>query len=156
MFTNRGIILKDTVPNLSRVGFLLARVGIADDLQFKELRPAAQLLKLKLEAMETQADATSLERTFANRKAKAGGRIYDAAQSSVFRRTQTNRRACGEISLTVPPDGMFLAYDKRIIALAAKHRIPTLYGVTELAEAGGLMGLWNKSPRSVSAWRDLR
>jgi putative ABC transport system substrate-binding protein len=42
-------------------------------------------------------------------------------------------------ALTVPPDGMFLAYQAQIIALAAQHRIPTMYGVRELAEAGGLM-----------------
>jgi putative ABC transport system substrate-binding protein len=41
--------------------------------------------------------------------------------------------------LTVPPDGMFLAHRVRIIDLAAKHRIPTMYGVRELAAAGGLM-----------------
>src|SRR5262245_23406462 len=44
--TKRLEILKDAVPKLSRVGFLLAGVGIADDLQLKELRPAAQSLKL--------------------------------------------------------------------------------------------------------------
>jgi putative tryptophan/tyrosine transport system substrate-binding protein len=42
-------------------------------------------------------------------------------------------------ALTVPPDGMFLAHQAWIIDLAAKHRIPTMYGVRELAEAGGLM-----------------
>src|SRR5215831_19275012 len=47
--TKRLEILKDTVPKLARVG-LLRRLGggIADDLQMKELRPAAQVLKLKL------------------------------------------------------------------------------------------------------------
>src|SRR6516225_9569251 len=71
--TKRLEILKDAVPNLSRVGFLLARVGIADDLQLKELRPAARLLKLTLEEIETQADATSLERTLQTAKQKQVG-----------------------------------------------------------------------------------
>lgn len=34
---------------------------------------------------------------------------------------------------------MILAHHARIIALAATHRIPTIYGIPELAEAGGLM-----------------
>jgi putative ABC transport system substrate-binding protein len=43
-------------------------------------------------------------------------------------------------ALTVPPDGLFLAHRARIIDLAARHRIPAMYGVRELVEAGGLMG----------------
>jgi putative ABC transport system substrate-binding protein len=34
---------------------------------------------------------------------------------------------------------MFLAHKDVIISLAARSRIPTLYGVIEFAEAGGLM-----------------
>ena len=41
--------------------------------------------------------------------------------------------------LTVPPDGMFLAHRAQIIDLAAKYRIPTMYGVRELVQAGGLI-----------------
>jgi putative ABC transport system substrate-binding protein len=43
-------------------------------------------------------------------------------------------------ALAVFQDGMFLTNGSRIIALAARHRIPTLYGVTELVRDGGLMG----------------
>ena len=47
--TKRLEILKDAVPKLARVGLLeLAGGGIAQDLQLKEFRPAAQALKLKL------------------------------------------------------------------------------------------------------------
>jgi putative ABC transport system substrate-binding protein len=42
--------------------------------------------------------------------------------------------------LTVPPDGMFLAHQARIIDLAARHGMPAMYGVREVVEAGGLMG----------------
>src|SRR3990170_5921060 len=42
-------ILKDAVPKLARVGFLMGPAGSAAvDLQLKELRPAAVALKLKL------------------------------------------------------------------------------------------------------------
>ena len=34
--------------------------------------------------------------------------------------------------LAVFQDGMFLTHGSRIVALAARHRIPTLYGATEL------------------------
>ena len=42
-------------------------------------------------------------------------------------------------ALVVFPDGMFLAQTPLIIALAARSRLPAMYGVRELAEAGGLM-----------------
>ena len=60
--TKRLEILKDAVPKLTRVGLLLPPgAGIGRDLQLKELRPAAQALKLKLEEIETQLDAKGLE-----------------------------------------------------------------------------------------------
>src|SRR6185295_14551024 len=43
-------------------------------------------------------------------------------------------------ALTVFQDGMFLAQGPLIIALAARSRIPTMYGLTDLARMGGLMG----------------
>jgi putative ABC transport system substrate-binding protein len=42
-------------------------------------------------------------------------------------------------ALVVFPDGMFLAQTPLIIALAARSRLPAMYGVREYAEAGGLM-----------------
>ena len=53
--TKRLEILKDAVPKLARVGLLRPpEKRIAQDLQLKELRPAAVALKLKLEEIETQ------------------------------------------------------------------------------------------------------
>jgi putative ABC transport system substrate-binding protein len=37
------------------------------------------------------------------------------------------------------PDGMFRAQTPQIIALAARNRLPTMYGLREYAEVGGLM-----------------
>ena len=62
-------VLKDTVPQLARVGFLRARLAaIAIDLELKEIRLAAQALKLKLEEIDTQPDATGLESAFQTAK----------------------------------------------------------------------------------------
>jgi ABC-type uncharacterized transport system substrate-binding protein len=57
--TKRLEILKDAVPKLARVGLL--RTSTTSDLSLKQLRAAAQALKLKLEEIETQADAKGLE-----------------------------------------------------------------------------------------------
>src|SRR5215475_6979801 len=57
-------ILKDAVPKLTRVGHLRSRgAGVpgVTELQLKELRPAAQALKIKLEEIATEPDAEGLE-----------------------------------------------------------------------------------------------
>jgi putative tryptophan/tyrosine transport system substrate-binding protein len=74
--TKRLEILKDAVPKLSRVGVLrLSGGGIGQDLQLKELTPAAQVLKLKLQEIETPADAKGLESAFQTAKQKQVGAI---------------------------------------------------------------------------------
>src|SRR4030095_10360589 len=67
--TKRLEILKDAVPKLVGVG-VLRPVGtsIGQDLQLKELRPAALALKLRLEEIETHADAKGLESAFKSAK----------------------------------------------------------------------------------------
>jgi putative tryptophan/tyrosine transport system substrate-binding protein len=58
-------ILKDTVPKLARVGILWwSGARSQQEVQLKELRPAALALKLKLEEIETEADPKSLETAF--------------------------------------------------------------------------------------------
>ena len=88
---------------------------IATDLQLKELRPAAQALKLKLEEIETQADAKGLESAFQTAKQKQVGAIM----------TTANR--------------VFFAERKRIVELAGKYRLPAIYPQKEFVDEGGLM-----------------
>ncbi len=114
--TKRLEILKDAVPKLARVGLLLAPgTSITRDLQLKELRPAAQALKLKLEEIETQIDAKGLERAFQTAKQKQVGAIMTTAG---FR---------------------FLTERKRIVELAVKYRLPAIYSQKEYVDEGGLM-----------------
>ena len=70
LITKRLEVLKDAVPKLSRVGLLRTPGGGGGDIQLKELRPAALALKLKLEEIETQADAKGLESAFQTAKQK--------------------------------------------------------------------------------------
>ena len=105
-------ILKDALPKLTRVGFLRTQQA---NLQPKELRAAAQVLKLKLEEIETQADATGLESAFQTAKQKQVGAILTHSNPSFF------------------------AERKRIVELAVKYRLPAIYPQDEFVEAGGLM-----------------
>ena len=115
--TKRLEILKDAVPKLARVGLLRSTVGIATDpgSQLKELRPAALALKLKLEEIETQADAKGLESAFQTAKQKQVNAIMTI--SSPF----------------------FFAGRKRIVELAVKYRLPAIYFQKEFVDEGGLM-----------------
>jgi putative tryptophan/tyrosine transport system substrate-binding protein len=115
--TKRLEILKDAVPNITRVGLLWYSGGasIAQDLQLKELRPAAAALKLKLEEIETQPDFKGLESAFQTAKQKQVGAI---------------------MTTTAP---RFFAERKRIIELAGKYRLPAIYPQDDFVEAGGLM-----------------
>jgi len=114
--TKRLEILKDAVPKLARVGLLLTPgTSITRDLQLKELRPAAQALKLKLEEIETQPDAKSLENAFQTAKHKQVGATMTTAG---FR---------------------FLTERKRIVELAGKYRLPSIYSQKEYVDEGGLM-----------------
>jgi ABC-type uncharacterized transport system substrate-binding protein len=114
--TKRLEILKDAVPKLVRVGllrFLGANIGL--DLQLKELRPAALALKLKLEEIDTQADPIGIESAFQTAKQKRVNAIMPMSTRQFF------------------------AERKRIVDLAAKHRLPAIYFQKEFVDEGGLM-----------------
>ena len=114
--TKRLEILKNAVPKLARVGLLWRPVvNVGQDLQLKELRLAALALKLKLEEIETQLDAKSLENAFQTAKQKQVNAIMTTATRSFF----TER--------------------KRIVELAGKYRLPAIYPQKGYVDEGGLM-----------------
>jgi len=114
--TKRLEILKDAVPKLGGVGLLrLPGSIIGQDVQLKELSPAAPALKLKLEEIETPADANGLESAFQAAKQRRVGAIM----------TTTTRP--------------FFVERKRIVELAGKYRLPAIYFQKEFVDEGGLM-----------------
>jgi putative tryptophan/tyrosine transport system substrate-binding protein len=114
--TKRLEILQDSVPKLARVGFLwLAGGGIADELQLKDLRPAAEALKLRLEEIETRPDTKGLESAFELAKHK-----------------QVN-------AIMMIPARPFFAERKQIVKLAGKYRVPVIYTEKGFVAEGGLM-----------------
>jgi putative tryptophan/tyrosine transport system substrate-binding protein len=113
--TKRLEILKDAVPKLSRVGLLWTPGGDGGNIQLKELRSAAQALKLKLEEITTQPDHKGLEVAFQAAKEKEVGAIMTSAGRRLF------------------------AERKRIVELAGKYRLPAIYVQKEFVDEGGLM-----------------
>src|SRR5215831_1771252 len=102
--TKRLEILKDAIPKLTRVGLLRTVAGIRiEDIQIKELMPAAQALNIKLEEIATEPDAKGLESAFRTAKQKQVSAIMTA------------------------PGSRLLAERKRIVELAVKYRLPAIY-----------------------------
>ena len=114
--TKRLEILKDAVPKLARVGLLRPPAASTPrNLQLKELRTAAVALNLKLEEIDTPADAKGLESAFQTAKQKQVDGIMTTGARSFF----TER--------------------KRIVELAGKYRLPSIYYQREFVDEGGLM-----------------
>jgi ABC-type uncharacterized transport system substrate-binding protein len=115
LITKRLEVLKDAVPKLARVGLLWQSGRIGQDLQMKNLRPAAVALKLKLEEIDAQLDAKGLESAFQTAKQK-------------------------KVTAIMPTSGRpFFAERKRIVELAGKYKFPAIYFQKEFVDEGGLM-----------------
>ena len=105
-------LLKETVPKTSRVGVVLDSASRLDPAPIKE---AARTLGLTLILSSETATAEEFEITFATMIREHVAALY-APETPINARHQ----------------GL-------IIKLAAKHRLPTMYGSREFVEAGGLM-----------------
>lgn len=84
-------------------------------VQLKELRPAALALNLKLEEIESEVDPKSLEAA-----------LQSASQKRMDAIMATANRG-------------FFAERKRITELAGRYKMPAIYYQKEFVDAGGLM-----------------
>ena len=109
--------LKQAIPGVNRVA-VLWQPGAADERAEKEMlnraEVAARVLGVGLQFVEAR-----------------GPNDFDKAFSEM-----TRARAG---AVTVLGSGMFFNERRRLVALAAKNRLPAVYPVREFVEAGGLM-----------------
>jgi putative tryptophan/tyrosine transport system substrate-binding protein len=110
-------LLKQAVPGVSRVAVLWLPGALGERTEkdmLKEADVAARALGVGLQFVEARVPA-DLDRAFSDMtRARAG-------------------------ALTVLPSLMFLREHRRLVDLAAKHRLPAVYTVKEYVDAGGLM-----------------
>ena len=105
-------LLKEAVPKVSRVAVLLPQS--TQPIFLREAEAAAQVLAIKLQPIKVQSPG-ELEGAFA-------------------------RMSTGHANgLLVLPQPFTFANARRITDLAARRRLPAMYGFTESVEAGGLM-----------------
>ena len=107
-------LLKEVVPRLSRLAVLSNPAALGLPLQMRETKVASQALGVQLQPLEV-------------RNPEDFDRVFQAA---------TKERAGALMALD---DAFLFTHRARIVKLAAKSRLPTIYGFTEFAEAGGLM-----------------
>ena len=107
-------LLKEAVPRTSRVAVLYNPMNPANAAYLAVLRSVAQKRAVKLQPTGVQ---------------DPGG--FDGAFASI-----STARAQ---ALVVVIDPLTVRYRGRIAELAAKNRLPAMYGFREFAEAGGLM-----------------
>jgi putative ABC transport system substrate-binding protein len=107
-------LLKGAVSKVSRVAILSNPANPPSAAFLGETKTAARSFKVQLQMLETR-EPGEFERTFA---------------------AMTRERVD---ALLVLNDGMFLIHRIQIAVLAAKHRLPTMFGGREYVDAGGLM-----------------
>jgi len=114
-------LLKETVPNLTRVAFLSNSKNPLNGNVTRDMDAAASSLKVSLHILDARTP-DEIDRAFA----EMGKQRFPA--------------------LVVMQDGMFLSQRKRIADLAAATRMPAIYTIQEHAEAGGLMAYATNRP----------
>jgi putative tryptophan/tyrosine transport system substrate-binding protein len=107
-------LLKEVVPTASRVAVLWNPTNSSNSLQVKEIRTAAQTLALRVQSLEV-SKLDDIEQAF------------------------TAIRREGADAILVFADPFLGSQQVRFVDLAAKNRLPAMYGQSDPVEAGGLM-----------------
>jgi putative ABC transport system substrate-binding protein len=118
-------LLKEAVPKLRRVAVLSNPASPSQPLAISEIKGAARSLGLQLQTLEAR-----------------GPGEFDGAFAAMA------RERAG--ALFVVQDPAFSPHRARLVDLAAKNRLPTMFTQREDAEAGGLMSY---GPRLSDLWR---
>ena len=119
-------LLKETVPHIGRVAVLSNPANPAHALAIRNLKVAARSVKVQLQLVEAQSPNE-----------------IDSAFAAMARERAE--------ALVVLPDPVLGLHRTRVQDLAARSRLPTMYGLREYPEAGGLMS-YGPDPRH-NFWR---
>ena len=107
-------LLKDTVPKLTRVAVLWNPEALVSPLSWKESQLPARALGLQLYSMEVRSP-DDFDKAFKN----------------------ATRARVGAVDIV--PNALVSRNQKRIADLAVKSRLPSIYGLMEFVDFGGLM-----------------
>jgi len=114
LFAKQMELLKQMLPRLKHVAFLWDPTMPTTAQDLTDVRTAARALGLQIQVGEARGSG-DYDRAFAAMATKRVGALVIAASPT------------------------FIQDRRRIVSLAAKHRLPAIYGFKEDVEAGGLM-----------------
>ena len=120
-------LLKEASPRISRVAILWHPGAFAENTMgemFNEAVAAAATLRIRLHRLEVQSP-DELERAFSG----VTGKSLDA--------------------LVVAPSTMLFNLRQRIVSLASKHRLPSMFNNRQAVEVGGLIGYGASIPALI-------
>jgi putative ABC transport system substrate-binding protein len=112
--TKRLEILKDVVPTAAVIGILMNPANPAAESRSQDLQTAARTLKRNIHIVSASSES-DLETAFATLIQQQAG------------------------ALLVSTDSLFTGQRDRLVSLAARHALPTIYAWREFVEAGGLV-----------------
>jgi putative ABC transport system substrate-binding protein len=110
-------LLRETLPRLGRVALLTVPVDISQlgtEAVVQAAEAAAKSLGLRLQVLRVR-DSAELDAAFVSAGMERAGAVY------------------------VVENPTLVQHRVRIVELATKHRLPTMFGVTRYMDAGGLM-----------------
>ena len=107
-------LVKEAVPGVTRVGVLTTTLNPLGGRLHRELEEAARAMGVQLHVLQIR-DPGEFEQAFVTMTRGGAG------------------------ALLIGPDPMLNTHRTRLVELAARHRLPTMYGLREFVEAGGLM-----------------
>jgi putative ABC transport system substrate-binding protein len=119
-------LLKQVLPHVSRVAILLNKDNPAHAVAWKETLVAATTLRIDVQPFEVQ-----------------GAAMFDEAFTKMVKSRME--------ALVLFEDAMFATERARLAALAAKTRLPTVYGQRNSVDDGGLMSY---GPSIVDTYRN--
>jgi putative ABC transport system substrate-binding protein len=114
-------LLKETVPGIRRVAVLWNPANPGSALAMSNVKLAARSLGAHLQLLETRSPDE-----------------FDGAFAAMARERAE--------ALLVVSDPFFGVHGARLADLATRHRLPSMHGVRELVEAGGLMNYGPSMP----------
>lgn len=122
-----------------RLELLLALVPAAKSIAY--LRNPTNPVYAETESKEVKAAASELDVRLLIENASRASEIETAFEDLVRQRAD---------ALLVSSDGFFLTHPGQIVALAAQHAVPAIYGWRQAMAAGGLMSY---GTNIIDAWR---
>ena len=107
-------LLKEAVPGLTRVAMFRNPAQPVHAMKVREVETVARALKVEVQILEVRGPDDFEGAFTALTRARAG-------------------------ALLIPADGTYVTHHALLTELAARHRLPTIYGSAGYARSGGLM-----------------